>query len=275
MTNVVDEVLNTAQTDNKVKYILTRDNGTTENVQIDLLTPVVTQGTPLNKALFDSIQADITSLNNNKLNISSKATNAEAQAGTNTTKYLVPSTMQAKLDKMNGYTGKVISLSSETHSGDNTILNLSDLPATDTGTVIIDIAYYIGGRWNQSSGSQSGSGYYGAFLTFNGTKFRGFSNASEIVESSNFAINGYASKLGTQMSDDEFAKIPIRIEINLNTKTMYIDHAGAWGSPSSSSYIQSRKIIHYVTLTSIVATLKRETNSGKHTLFDYSIYYSR
>lgn len=271
MNNFVDTVFNTSATGDVIKYRIKHADTTTEDVEISCITPVTTQGTALNKVLFDSIKDDL----NTRLLISNKATQAEAETGTNTTKYLVPSTMQAKLDKMNGYTGKVISLSSETHSGDNTILNLSDLPATDTGTVIIDIAYYIGGRWNQSSGSQSGSGYYGAFLTFNGTKFRGFSNASEIVESSNFAINGYASKLGTQMSDDEFAKIPIRIEINLNTKTMYIDHAGAWGSPSSSSYIQSRKIIHYVTLTSIVATLKRETNSGKHTLFDYSIYYSR
>ena len=86
MTNVVDEVLNTAQTDNKVKYTLTRDNGTTENVQIDLLTPVVKQGTPLNKVLFDSIKDDL----NTRLLISNKATQAEAETGTNDTKYMTP-----------------------------------------------------------------------------------------------------------------------------------------------------------------------------------------
>lgn len=55
MINVVDEVLNTGATDNKIKYTLTHEDNTTELVQIDLATPVTTVGTPLNKALFDSI----------------------------------------------------------------------------------------------------------------------------------------------------------------------------------------------------------------------------
>lgn len=59
MNNVVDEVLNTAETDNKIKYRITHSDNTSEVVQIDLETPVTTQGTPLNKALFDSIQADV------------------------------------------------------------------------------------------------------------------------------------------------------------------------------------------------------------------------
>lgn len=59
MINVIDEVLNTGATDNKIKYTLTHEDGTSELVQIDLATPVTTQGTPLNKALFDSIATHI------------------------------------------------------------------------------------------------------------------------------------------------------------------------------------------------------------------------
>ena len=55
MINVVDEVLNTAATGNVIKYNVTHSDNTTEQVQIDLATPVTTQGTPINKALFDSI----------------------------------------------------------------------------------------------------------------------------------------------------------------------------------------------------------------------------
>lgn len=62
MINVIDEVLNTGATDNKIKYTLTHADGTSELVQLDLATPVTTEGTPLNKVLFDSIQSDLTFL---------------------------------------------------------------------------------------------------------------------------------------------------------------------------------------------------------------------
>lgn len=84
MNSVVDEVLNTSATDNKIKYRITHSDNTTEDVQIDLITPVTTAGTPLNKVLFDSIQADL----NTRLLISSKATTNDAQTGTNDTRYM-------------------------------------------------------------------------------------------------------------------------------------------------------------------------------------------
>lgn len=62
MINVIDEVLNTGATDNKVKYKIKHADSTEEIVEIELATPVATQGTALNKLLFDSIQADITHL---------------------------------------------------------------------------------------------------------------------------------------------------------------------------------------------------------------------
>lgn len=83
MNTVVDEVLA-----GQPRYNIKDNGGTTlySNVQIDLATNVTTAGTPLNKALFDSIQTDL----NSRLLVSNKATTAEAQAGTNDTKYMTP-----------------------------------------------------------------------------------------------------------------------------------------------------------------------------------------
>ena len=46
------------------KYRITHSDGTTEEVDIELITPVITQGTPMNKALFDSVKDDLTSFGN-------------------------------------------------------------------------------------------------------------------------------------------------------------------------------------------------------------------
>ncbi len=59
MIEVIDEVLNTGATDDKVKYKITHEDSTTEIVEIELATPVTTEGTPLNRYLFNSIQADV------------------------------------------------------------------------------------------------------------------------------------------------------------------------------------------------------------------------
>ena len=120
MNNVVDEVLDTSATDNKVKYKITYSDNTSDIVELDLYTPVTTQGTPINRTLFESIRTDLTNLNNNKenvinktntinssstttqypnakavydnlatkLNISSKATTSQAQTGTDDTNYM-------------------------------------------------------------------------------------------------------------------------------------------------------------------------------------------
>lgn len=49
--NFIDEVLASA----RPKYIITHSDNTTEEVYIDLATIVTTEGTPLDKALFDKI----------------------------------------------------------------------------------------------------------------------------------------------------------------------------------------------------------------------------
>lgn len=76
MINVIDEVLNTGATENKVKYTLTHADGTTELVQLDLATPVTTVGTPLNRELFNSIQSFLmTSTTPQTFNVTAKASN--------------------------------------------------------------------------------------------------------------------------------------------------------------------------------------------------------
>ena len=90
MNNVVDEVLA-----GEPRYNI-KDNGGTaiySNVQIELATTVTTQGTALNKALFDSIQADL----NTRLLVSNKAEQSDMWTGTNDTKYVTPLKVQQKL----------------------------------------------------------------------------------------------------------------------------------------------------------------------------------
>lgn len=93
MNNVIDEVLA-----GEPRYTIKDNGGTTlySNVQIVLATTVTTQGTPLNKALFDSIKDDL----NSRLLISSKASQGEATTGTNDTKYMTPKKVQDKFDSL-------------------------------------------------------------------------------------------------------------------------------------------------------------------------------
>ena len=87
MIDVVDEVLA-----GEPRFTIKDNAGNIlyDNVQIELKTQVTTEGTPQNKALYDSIKTDLTNLSNSKLNISAKASQAQAQAGTNDTNYTTP-----------------------------------------------------------------------------------------------------------------------------------------------------------------------------------------
>lgn len=123
MVNFVDAILDTSQTGGVIKYNLIHADSTTEQVQLAMATPVQTQGTPLNKATFDSIQTDLTNLNNNKLNVSSKATQSEAEAGTNDTKYMTPLKVQQKL---NSYKTTYENSTTSTSYTYTTILNLTN-----------------------------------------------------------------------------------------------------------------------------------------------------
>lgn len=112
MTNFVDTNFNTSATGGVIKYNLTHADNTTELVQLDIATPVQTQGTALNKVFFDSIRTDLTNLSNNKLNVSAKATQAQAEAGSDNTNYMTPLRVQQKFNSListssGGSTGSV------------------------------------------------------------------------------------------------------------------------------------------------------------------------
>jgi len=133
-------------------------------------------GTPINKLLFDSIDTDVRA----RLEISSKATNAEIEAGTDDTKYTTSSKVQHKLDSLvitragqNGatlvdltqYTGKIVTITgygestgiSTTFSlkvDNTTIMTSSTTRKKYPFTLTFDLTantYY--GMLNQSSGS--------------------------------------------------------------------------------------------------------------------------
>jgi len=116
MNNVVDEVLDPSQTDNKIKYKLTHADGTEEIVQLDLYTPVITFGTEFDKLLFDSIQTDL----NTRLLISNKSTQAEAEAGTNNTKYTTPLRVKQEIIKL-AYPSYNMSIATGTVADNGTI----------------------------------------------------------------------------------------------------------------------------------------------------------
>ena len=84
MNSFIDEDLDLSSTGGVVKYTITPDNADAFTAQIDLATLVTTVGTALNKVFFDSIKDDL----NSRLLISNKATQAQAEAGTNNTNYM-------------------------------------------------------------------------------------------------------------------------------------------------------------------------------------------
>ena len=81
MNNVVDEIL---QDDPKFRIIDAEGNIIYDNISIEMITAITQIGTALNKALFDSIKTDL----NSRLLTSNKATQAQAQAGTDNTNYM-------------------------------------------------------------------------------------------------------------------------------------------------------------------------------------------
>lgn len=86
MTNFTDEVLNTGATGNKVKYKITHADSTEEIVEIELATPVTTEGTPLNKATLEAMQKN----ESDSFTISIPA--GTAGGGDNTTTYQIQTT---------------------------------------------------------------------------------------------------------------------------------------------------------------------------------------
>lgn len=164
MNNVVDEVLTDLE---KFRILDNQGNTLYDNVTIEQITPVQIQGTPLNKVLFDSIKNDL----NSRLLISNKATQAEAEAGSNNTKYLTPLRVKEFANKNVGCKITRLNLSSSSV----TEINTSDLfdDKTEKVEIIVDIRC--------SSTSQNGR------LTLNGTSIR--TNGAGTVPSSSSSRN--------------------------------------------------------------------------------------
>lgn len=228
MINFIDEILASAP-----KYTITHSDNTTEEVSIDLATTVTTQGTPLNKALFDSIKADLDA----RLLIADKATNNDAISGTNTSKYIVPATLQAKLDNMNAIQGTnntTITGTSGTHS--YTIYEPSMISSTNTGTVTI-------------YGLCTSATTTASTLTINGTDVGGVNS-----------LNLGASSVGVLSQ-----KAPFKLVINYNAKV------GEVLAYVGSNVVQG--MFRFSTITDI--KLQMNSTSSNISTCTYSIAYSR
>lgn len=259
MNNVIDEVLDTTQTDNKVKYTLTHADGTTELVQLDLATPITVAGTPLNKLLFDSIQDDL----NTRLLISNKATNNEAIAGTDTSKYIVPSTLQAKLNKMNSY--KTGTASGGNTGATTTIFQPSDIGSATTGTVIID-----------GTITASGTGQYAQNIVINGTTLYGYEQYVERSDSTvalKFINSNQAEILAERSDPNATVPVPFKIIINLDRKNILVKTVIMHATTSQTHGIREA-FMSYSALTNIRLYLRSGT-SNKNSTASYSITYTR
>ena len=220
MNNVVDEVLNTSATGNKIKYRITHEDSTSEVVTIDLETPVTTPGTPLNKTLFDSIKDDL----NSRLLISSKATNQEADTGTDTSKYIVPSTLLYKLQHLNYSPGELKSTGTT-----KTATFYDGTQLTNSNTILITGKAYF-------------SGYHStdmrASLTINGTRIGDDTSINNSVE-----IQLYNSSSSGSSRDAMFTII-----LNKATKTMLVIY-------KKNGLDITHQFITYETLTSITGSV--------------------
>jgi len=189
MINFVDEVLNTASTSGKVKYNVKHSNGTSEVVEITLATPVTTQGTPLNKALFDSIKNDL----NSRLLSNNKATTNDVIAGTNNTKYVTPQSLNSLITLKNK-----IYTSSQTSVQTDTIITFG----SNIGRMHID-------GWLRGFSTTAS----GEVLPANGAVvlYVNYNNGSEI------RIAGSTGSTASHPDTEGF-----KIEIDFNTKQFYI-----------------------------------------------------
>lgn len=146
-------------------------------------------GTPINKALFDSIASDLSTLNSTKLNIADKATSVEAQAGIDNTKYMTPQTVQNKLDFLiKSVTKNVI--------GTHTICTFSDYSAAKIIT--------ISGKARTGSNGR---------ITINGSNIRIFatSGGASTASSQDFTLANYSGDIGFEF----------RFDMNSNSFTGY------------------------------------------------------
>lgn len=157
MINVQDEILS-----GEPKYRI-RDSGGNllyDNTTIEMITPVVQQPTALNKALFDLINADIEA----KVRLDYKASTAEAQVGTDDTKWMTP--LKTKETIFSNRIIKYNELQLST-SGNNTI-TLSDYITNNVNKLEIIINADYNNDYTEFKINGSGIYEYGGMHTTGG-----------------------------------------------------------------------------------------------------------
>lgn len=218
MTNFIDTVLNGSPTF-KFTY---NDNTTAVGVKIELENEIITLGTALNKALFDSIADDL----NARLLISNKATNAEAKAGTNDTKYLTPAKLQTKLQTLT-------TRATQTHSGDT----------RDSYTIVGNVSDQVIDIFAKVTGGNGSSNY--AAIILNGTGLK-------LVSTVDSLTGATTTSVPLQFYSNTAQTIHLRIDTYSKTITgnLYRLYTST-GTPSVETVSG-----YFTTLTSVTASLR-------------------
>lgn len=228
MNNVVDEVLAGSP-----KYTLTySDNSTATGVSIDLETQVTTAGTPLNKALFDSIKSDL----NSRLLISNKATTGEAEAGTDDSHYMTPLKVKAQLQYLTK-TGSVTS--SSTTMTEYDVFKASDIPAGVKRVIIT--GKFVG---NNNPNMM-------CYLYINGTDF----HATEMYNQSTYTAITSATQIGTQYYKHDYNQ-GFKIELDLSTNILTYLMQFSTNATGQQTYQLKTGVSPFTTFTSLTAKLQ-------------------
>lgn len=225
MNNVVDEVLA-----GQPRYTIKDNGGTTlyDNVQIDLKTAVTTQGTPLNKVLFDSIKDDL----NSRLLITSKATQAQAEAGTDDTNYMTALKTRQQ----------ILKLKSTVNSTSGTSVTLYTF--TNSENAIIRVEGYVG--------------IGGMSFTLTGSTIRHVDTSGVYTsDGSSFTDNVYLNGSGN---------MPFFFEFNMTTKTFRATYPTYSGNVGSYTYFLNNIMGTFSSLTTLKATKNTSSNTLSATI---------
>ena len=194
--------------------------------------------------MFDSIQADL----NTRLLISSKATTAEAQAGTNDAHYTTPAKVKTQLQ----YLTKTGTGSNTSATASNTtIYNSSNVPSGAKRVVI------TGKIFNRTSGYMSN-------LNINGTAIHTEKMLNTTYPSLSTTV--VAVRYGATSSTGSF-----KIDIDLNAKTYTLFCQFSPNVTGEATSQANSAFGYFDTLTSVVASL-RGNNSDASTV-DYTTTY--
>lgn len=246
MTNFVDTVFNTSATGNVIKYNLKHADGTTEQVQLSVATPITTQGTALNKAFFDTIQTDL----NNKLAISSKASQSEAETGTNDTKYMTPLKVKQELAVNKITRTQLAKWTTSTYT-----LNIGDYIKANT----LKLEIMLDCRFESTFKT----------LLLNGTKFHQYSGLAN-------TLDAYTSTFNITNEKAYIEQATIKLEVFPNEKRIYISGQTKSRNNTSGSATTSTGSVYeqvgYETLTTLtMGKLDDSTNPVYNSDYPISI----